>query len=194
MPERHIAAVEDAEHRERRQVGLERPHRLGEKSQVKAHQPVTAHLEKHPSEEDGARRGRLRVRVGQPGVKGKGGEFDKERYRETQAEEERGTFGDPQSGQSCRKHPIVKTHRPAVRGQGGGPEDADEQKDRAEKRVEQKLQCRVAPPLVAPDADNEEHGDEDQLKGDKKEDEVERGESRGERALQEQKEGEEAAL
>ena len=68
LHQRDQRAVDDGDHREHDDVRDERHGGVGEEGQAEAQHAVPAHLQEHAGEDHGARRGRLDVRVGEPGV------------------------------------------------------------------------------------------------------------------------------
>ena len=64
----HQRAVNDADDGQHANDGGKFPRGLGEKRQAKTQHAVGSHLQENSSQDHRARRGRLNVRVGQPGV------------------------------------------------------------------------------------------------------------------------------
>ena len=60
--------------------------RIGEKRQAKAQHAVGPHFKENSRQDDGARRGRLDVRIGQPGMEGEKGNLDGKGDEEGQKE------------------------------------------------------------------------------------------------------------
>ena len=68
LHQRHQRAVDDGDHREPDDPRDERDGGVREERQAEAQHAVAAHLQEDAGQDHGARRGRLDVRVGEPGV------------------------------------------------------------------------------------------------------------------------------
>ncbi len=177
LDERHDRAVDD---RDEGQHDDDRRERLGgrrEQGHGEPDEPVGAELEQDRGKDHGARRRRLRVRVGEPGVEREHRDLD----REGQEEREEGADLERVGEAAGRR---VGAQRLEV--EGAGPraavpglvrirrgEDGHEHQQRPDERVQDELDRGVDPVGAAPDPDDQVHRDEHDLPEDVEQEGVE---------------------
>ena len=167
-----MATIESAKTSGVKACEAEREHR-----QREADEAVAAHLQEHAGEDDRARRRRLDMSIGQPGMHGPHRHLHRERGEE----------GEPQPGLQRAREVVGK--RLAYIARPGLEIDGDERQQhqyRAQERVEEELEGGIDPPRAAPDADDEEHRNEHALEEDIEEEEVEGAERAHHQGLEHQ--------
>ena len=147
-------------------------------------EPVGAQLEHDRRQDHRARRRRLRVRIGQPGVEREHRDLDREGEEEGDEREQLQAVGEA-------ARPRVRPQRLEVEGAGprfaarrirpdrvgvGRGQDRDQHQQRPDQRVQDELDRRVDPVGAAPDPDDQVHRDEDDLPEDVEQERVEREE------------------
>ena len=137
--------------------------------QREAQEAVAAHLQQHAGQDHRARRRRLDMRVGQPGMDRPHRHLDRERGEEGQPQPVLHAGREAACAQQHRRMSVV----PACE---IDREDRQQHQHRAEQRVEEELEGRVDAPRAAPDADDQEHRDQHAL-----EEDVEQRRNRGRR-------------
>ena len=159
--------------------------RVRKNRQRKPDEAVGAHLQQDGRQDDGARSGRIGVRVRQPGVE------REHRHLDREPEEER------------QEHPPLQVERHVhvlelrdVEGVHAGdaigvevePQNAEQHDDAADEGVQEKFDRRVQPPVASPDADEEIHRHEHDLPEQEEQQEVETDERPHHACLQDQQE------
>ncbi len=146
-----------------------RPPRLRQDRHRDPHEPERAHLQQDAGQDRGAGRRRLGVRWRQPGVERERRRLHREphKYRQQhQAAEYRPAV------QGCR--PGEFDHVEGVRVAADVQADeTEQQRQRAEERVEEELQRRPGRMGVPPTGDDEVHADDGQVEEDEEQDQVE---------------------
>lgn len=162
---------------------------VGQHRHGDAQEAVGAHLQQHPGQDGGARGGRLGVREREPGVERHGRCLDRQPDADRQQHRARvaGT-----SGERVRRGEV--DHVEGVRGGGQiEPDEAEQQHQRTEERVEEEHQRRACPVAVAPAGDDEVHAHDGQIEEDEEQDQVQRDEQTQARRFQEQEQRRELA-
>ena len=172
--------------------GDERHGGVGEERQAEAQHAVAAHLQQHAREDDRARRGRLDVGVGQPGVQ------REHRHLDGEGQEE---------GEERPELQMVRVDLPAqlldVEGEPGrrvvldvvhDDDDGDQHEQAADQREQEELDGRVDASRPAPDTDDEVHRHQHGLPEHVEEEEVGGAEHPRHADLQQQQGDEEAHL
>ena len=139
--------------------------------QAEAHHAISAELQQHTGQHHRTCRGSFHVRVGQPRMQREERHFDGEREKERQEEQHlRARLKNELSGrQRLLDRWQIEGARSVVE-----PDDADEHHDRARHGVENEFHRRVDAALVAPNADEERHGNQHQFPEKKEEEHIER--------------------
>ena len=150
--------VDDRHDREREDERREVDRGLGQHRQREAQEAVAAELEEHARQQHRARRRRLDVRVGQPGVERPHRHLDRER----------GEHRDPEQLLHVQIEAVGRQPGDHLRDLGGvgvqvDHQNGDQEQDRAQERVEEELERGVDPARPAPDADDQVHRDQDGL-------------------------------
>src|SRR5665647_1054654 len=155
LDHRDERAVDDGDHRQHHDVGDERHGGVREEGQAEAQHAVPAHLQEHGGEDHGARRGRLNVRVGEPGVQREHRHLDGEGHEEGEEGPELQVVRVDLTaqlldveGQPDRRVVLDVVH---------DHDDGDEHEQAADQREQEELDGRVDAPRAAPDADDEVH-------------------------------------
>ena len=182
---RHQRAVDDGDHRQDGERRREVERGLGEERKREPHQAVAAHLQHHAGQNHRARRGRLDVRVGQPGVEREERHLDRKGQREGEEEPVLRGYRNVELIELQQVEAVAAVRRLVQPRQA---DDGDEHQDAAGHRVEDELHRRVDAAVVAPDADEEIHRDEDEVPEHVEQEDVERGEDAEHRRLEEQHE------
>ena len=165
-----MAAVDDADRPEGQQQRRQRDDRAREQGEVEADDAVGAELGHDPGEQDRARRRRLAVGVGRPGVEREDRRLHREGGGEGQEQQHPGRARQVRVGE----RPHVEGRHAGLRGVDDDErQDADEQEGRGAEGVEEELPRRVAAPLVAPAGDQEVHRHEGQLEEQEEQQQVE---------------------
>ena len=183
----HQRAVNDSHDGQDANDGGKLSRRIGEQRQAEAQHAVGSHFKQNARQDDGARRGRLNVRIGQPGVEGEEGNLDGKSDEEGQKEpafrlrRKRG-----------KRHQVVQ-HSRQVKAAGDVVEvdDSGEHQGRADHGEQDKLDGRIHAALVTPDADQEIHGNQHHFPKYEEEDQIERGKYPHHSCFQGQQEDEE---
>src|SRR5438094_5401169 len=182
-------AVDDADQREHDDdLDDARAHGpfAGQERQRETDEAVGAHFQQDAGQNDGAGRGRFRVRVGNPGVEREHGHFDGEGEEEAPEEPDFQWIGEflrsiEQSGNIKRAHRARRNRRVEVQRQNGEQHDY-----RTRQGVQEKFDGGVETAVASPDADEEVHGNKHHFPENVKEEKVERGEHADHAGLQEQ--------
>ena len=164
LSEGDCRSVEDADHCQDGNPGRQLYRGLREKGEVVAQQAVGAQLEQNTRQDDRARRGRFHVGVGQPGMQGPQGNFDRKGCAESQEQPDLGIERDAAFGNQFR-------HRecPLVDHQ---PQDRQQHQYRASHGVQEKLDGSVDAPRPAPNTDQEIHRHQGKLPKDVEQEQV----------------------
>ncbi len=157
----HQGPVDDPDHAQGEEHRGQVDRRRREQVEPEAHEPVGAQLQQDAGQDHRAAGGRLGVGVGQPRVHREDGALDGEG----------GGEGQEQPAGGVLRHRLALGQADQVEGEVAGGllaeehqgQDADQHQGRAEHRVDEELEGGVDPPLVAPPADEEVHGDEHDL-------------------------------
>ena len=190
----HQGAVQDADDGQR---GHEADHVVAgrrQQRQAEAHKAVGAHLQQHAGQHDAARGRRVGMRVGQPGVEREHRHLDGEAQEQRQEDQ---VLGGQPDEDGFGRHPHVVDQLDDVERQFAGAviavaveeverQDAQQHEHRAEQRVEEELDCRIQPPPVPPDADQEVHRHQHDLPEDVEQEEIQRHEDAQHAGFQEQ--------
>ena len=151
--------------------------RQREHRQREAQEAVAAHLQQDAGQDHRARRRRLDVRVGQPGV----------HRPHRHLHRERGEEGQPQPALHVVGELVGQQRRDV--GGAGVPvhgHHGEQHQHRAQQRVEEELEARVDAPLAAPHADDQEHRDQAALEEQVEQHQVERAEHADHQRLEHQ--------
>ena len=165
------------------QNGDERGHAMRgvrKERQAEAQHAVGAELQHHAGEDHGAGGGRFGVRVRQPCVQREERNFDGKGQEERAEEPEFGVRRkqDVAALQTrCEFRQIEGANQHVSSAEIVEPQDGDQHQDGAEHRVQNEFHGGVDAAVVAPDADQEIHGDERQFPEDEEEEQVERDEN-----------------
>ena len=165
--------------------GANQDARLREEREGEPHQAVGPHLQHHAREDHRAGRGRLDVRVREPGVEREQRHLDRERQREREEEPELLVKG-LRHVVELQQIEAVDAGRRLV--QVGEAEDGQQHQDAGGHRIQDELDGGVDAPLVAPDADQEVHRHQHRVPEDVEEEQIERDEDADHRALEQQQE------
>ena len=184
LHERDQRGVDDRDNAQRIDEGHEEGARVRQHGQREAEEAVAPHLQQNTGEDHRARRRRLHVRVGEPGVErphrqlnGEGGE---EREPEPGLHRRREVVGEERwdiGGASVEVH----------------EEDRQQEQHRAHQRIEEELERRVDSPRAAPNADDQEHRDQLALEEDVEHHEVKGAEDTDDQRLHDQESDHELA-
>jgi hypothetical protein len=158
---------------------------LGEQREGEADQAIAAHLQHHAGQDHRAGRGRLHVRVGQPGVEREQRHLDDERQCKSQEEPPLRAFGDRQLVELEQIEAVLAGDRVMHPRQA---DDRDQHQHAAGHGVEDELDRGVDALVVAPDADQEIHRDQDEVPEDVEQEDVEGAEHADHRRLEQQHE------
>ena len=159
-----------------------RPPRLGQDRHGDAHEPVGAHLQQHPRQHGRAGGRGVRVGRGEPGVERHGGGLHGQAHQDRR---EHQPPGERLARQRRRGDELGDVEGVRVRGDVE-PDEAQQQGQGAQERVEEELQRRPDRVAVAPPGDHEVHAHDGQVEEDEEQDEVGRHEHPEAHALQEQ--------
>ena len=181
-------AVDDGDDRERGEQRREGQRRLREHRKREADQPIAAHLQHHAGQNDRPRRGGLHVGIGQPGVEREQRHLDGKRHREGQEEP---VLQVVRHAQFVELQQIERVLPRGLLVQPGHADDRHQHQHAAGHGVEQELDRRVETLVVAPDADEEIHRDEDDVPEDVEQEQIERQEHADHRRFQQQHENRE---
>ena len=172
LHDRHDRAVDDRDHGEGDDERRKVLRRLREERDRESEESVAAEFQQHASKDDGACGWRLHMRIREPGVEREHRHLDRKGEREcAEGERLQRWIGDGAAqrdqvecagpGAGCRL--VAK----------GGGEDRHKHQQRADQRVEDKLDRGVNAICATPDADDQIHRDKDNLPEDVEEEEVE---------------------
>ena len=179
--QRDQRAVEDADDCQHHDPAGVFARGIWEERQTEADQSVGAHFQHDGCQHDGARGGRLDVRIGQPGVQREKRDLDGEGYEEGQ--EQQGLFDVGQrnfsAGEQVQDDGIVEGTRLEIQVQNGG-----QHQHRAGHGVQEEFDGGVDAAVVPPDANEEVHGHEADFPEYVEEEEVERDENTDEPEFQ----------
>ena len=149
----------------------------GKHRQRETQEAVAAHLQQDGRKDDGARRRRLDMRVGQPGVH----RPHRHLHGEGREEGEPGPFLQAErEAVAQQRHDVGRARFPIHR------HDGEQHQHRAEQRVEEELEARIDAARAAPDADDQEHRDQAAFEEQIEQDEIERREGADHQRLQHQ--------
>ena len=163
-----------------------------EERQRESQEAVGPHLEQNPRQDHGPRRGRLDVRIGEPGVQREERHLDRER-------EEEGREQPPGHGAKLTDLAQHVRVRERVRACGLARvqiqhEDRHQHQQRAEERIDEELDRRVQPVVPAPDPDDEVHRNQHHFPHHIEEEEIERHEDADHARCQHEQQRVEATL
>ena len=177
LHQRDQRGVDDGDHRQRVDQRREIDRRLREHRQREAQEAVAADLQQDRGQDHRARRRRLDMRVGQPGVDRPHRHLDRERGEE----------GKPRPGLQRAREGVMQQRRDV--GGAGLPvhrHDGEQHQHRAEQRVEEELEARIDPARAAPDADDQEHRDQAAFEEQIEQHQIERAEGADHQRLEHQ--------
>ena len=170
LDEGHQASVDDPDDGQDGQARGEGRRGLRKEGEPQPQEAVGAHLQEHGGQQHRARRRRLDVGVGQPGVEREERDLDGESQAEGQEEPGLEGGGEGHGGQVGDRQ-RVGAGRSVIR--GVEDQDADQHEQAAEHGEQDELHGGVDPAAAAPDADEEVHGDEHGLPEHVEEEQVE---------------------
>ncbi len=182
LGQRDQCSVQHRDHsqgHEHRGVGAPR---LGQDRHGDADEAVGAHLQQHPGQDRRTGRGRVGVGGRQPGVERHQGGLDRQTEGHGQQHQAPGRAPAVQRGLAGQLHHVEGAR---VGGQVQADE-AQQQRQRPDERVQEELQRRARGGAVAPSGDDEVHADDRQVEEDEEQDQVERDEQAQRHRLQEQ--------
>ena len=178
LHQRHQRGVDHRYHREREDerrqlVRGNRKHRQRETQEA-----IAAHLQENGGQDDRSRGRRLDMRVGEPRV----------HRPHRQLHRERGKEGKPCPGLQAAGEAVPQQCRNV--GRAGIPvhrHDGEQHQHRSQQRIKKELEARIDPARTAPDANDQEHGNEAAFEKKIEHDEIERGKGAHHQRLQHQK-------
>src|SRR6185437_7190858 len=182
-------AIDDADNGQHHDPGLVLTGLIGEEPEVEAEEAVGAHFQQHTRQHDGARGGRFKVCVRQPGVQGEDGYFYRERDKESQKQPAEGVAGDAEAGTVADR--VLNGDVVEAAGLGVEKDDGGQHEGGGDHGEEEELHRRVNAPLVAIHADDERHRDEGEFPEEVEEKQVEGNEYAEQRGFQNEQEDEE---
>src|SRR5215472_13342074 len=156
--------------------------------QRKTQESIGSHLQQNTGKNNGTRRGRLGMRVRQPGVERKHRHLDRKRKEESPKQPYfqriRKTLRSGKQRRNIKRSRYVRSKGLCV--VEVESQDRQQHDYRASQRVKEKLDGRVKTPVAAPYADQEIHRHEHHFPENVKEEEVERHEDADHAGLQQQ--------
>src|SRR5579883_907599 len=170
LHKRDERAIDDADDGQNGDPGGRAIRSLGEEREAEAHHAVGAHFQEHAGQNDGAGGGRLDVRVREPGMQREERHLDGEGQEKGEEEEHfrarrKMVYAGLQQRLNRRQ---VERASEVIE-----PQDADQHERGAEHGVDEEFYSGVDAAVVAPDADEEGHGDQHDFPEEEEEEEIE---------------------
>ena len=154
--------------------------RFRKQRQAKAHHAVGAHLQQHARQHHRTRRGRFRMRVGQPGVQREQRHLDGERQKKCHEQQH---LRARLQHQRARLNHLLDRRQIKCAGGVVQPDNCHQHQNRAGHGVQNEFHRGVNAPLVSPDADQEVHGDQHHFPEQEEQKQIQRQETRRSRRL-----------